>query len=195
MVTFVSPEVPGDERGALLSFVESQRGALRRSVHGLSEAQAASCPSASELTLAGLLKHSAEVELNWLRLAQQQPNERQRSQETWADGFRLVGAETVAEVLAFWDDVAAQTERFAAGLPAAGGLDRTFPLPPAPWFPEDGKVSVRWMLLHLVEEFARHAGHADIVRESLDGRTSLELVELASGQSWGQSGDASPGPA
>ncbi|MEU7601247.1 superoxide dismutase [Ni] [Streptomyces sp. NPDC041003] len=56
---------------------------------------------------------------------------------------------------------------------AVPSLDDTFPLPPAPWFPKDGKVSMRWMLLHLVEEFARHAGHADIIRESLDGTRAM----------------------
>ncbi|MEU6895220.1 DinB family protein [Streptomyces sp. NPDC046557] len=176
MVTHVPAESYGDERGALLSFVEAQRGGIRRSVLGLTEEQAASRPSASELSLSGLLKHSAECELNWLRMAQQRPNERQRTQETWGDSFRLVGEETVGEVLAFWDDVAAQTADFVAGLDS---LDETFPLPDAPWFPKDGKVSMRWMLLHLVEEFARHAGHADIVRESLDGKTAFELVAEA----------------
>ncbi|MET7531432.1 MULTISPECIES: DinB family protein [Streptomyces] len=176
MVTHVPSESYGDERGALLSFVEAQRGGLRRSVLGLSEAQAASRPSASELSLSGLLKHVAECELNWLRLAQQRPNELQRTEETWGDSFRLVGEETVPQILAFWDDVAAQTAEFVAALP---GLDETFPLPPAPWFPKDGKVSMRWMLLHLVEEIARHAGHADIVRESLDGKTAFELVAQA----------------
>lgn len=112
----------------------------------------------------------AEVELNWLRMAQQAPNERQRTQETWGEAFRLVEGESIPAVLAFWDEVAEQTAAFIAAVPS---LDETFPLPPAPWFPKDAKVSMRWMLLHLVEEFARHAGHADIVRESLDGTKAM----------------------
>ncbi|MFJ7155113.1 DinB family protein [Streptomyces sp. NPDC101118] len=176
MVTHVPAEAQGDERGALLSFAEAQRGALRRSVLGLTAEQAASRPSASELSLSGLLKHVAETELNWLRLAQQRPNERQRTEETWGDSFRLVGDETVAEVLAFWDGVVAELEEFVRSVPS---LDDTFPLPPAPWFPKEGKVSMRWLLLHLVEEHARHAGHADIIRESLDGKTAFELVAMA----------------
>ncbi|MFD6182102.1 DinB family protein [Streptomyces goshikiensis] len=192
MVTHVPSESYGDERGALLSFVEAQRGGLRRSVLGLSEEQAASRPSASGLSLSGLLKHVAECELNWLRLAQQRPNELQRTEETWGDSFRLVGEETVPRILAFWDDVAAQTAEFVAGLPS---LDETFPLPPAPWFPKDGAVSMRWMLLHLVEEIARHAGHADIVRESLDGRTAFELVALAADAEADAAADAASGTA
>ncbi|WP_172386088.1 DinB family protein [Streptomyces sp. MNP-20] len=182
MPTHVNAEAHGDERGALLAFVEAQRGGLRRSVLGLDDAQAASRPSASELTLGGLVKHVAETELNWLRMAQQKPNERQRTQETWGESFRLVEGETLAGTLAFWAEVAAETEEFIRSVPS---LNDTFPLPEAPWFPKDGAVSMRWLLLHLVEEIGRHAGHADIIRESLDGKTAFELVALESGQSWG----------
>ncbi|MGW1512715.1 DinB family protein [Streptomyces sp. NPDC002394] len=173
MVALVPAEAPGDERGAFLNFVEVQRAALRRSLLGLTEEQAASRPSASELSLSGLVKHVAEMELNWLRLAQEQPNERQRTEETWDEAFRLVDGESIPDVLAFWEDVAKQTEVFVRSVPS---LDDTFPLPPAPWFPKDGRVSVRWMLLHLVQEMGRHAGHADIIRESLDGKGSFELI-------------------
>ncbi|MFD8414424.1 MULTISPECIES: DinB family protein [unclassified Streptomyces] len=181
MPTFVPAEAPGDERSALLSYLDAQRGALRRAAHGLTDEQAASRPSASGLSLSGLLKHAAEVELNWLRMAQQQPNERQRTEETWGDSFRLVGDETVSEVLALWDAVAAELEKFIREVPS---LDDTFPLPDVPWFPKDTRVSMRWLMLHLVEEHARHAGHADVIRESLDGKTAFELVALAQGGTW-----------
>ncbi|MEU9102571.1 DinB family protein [Streptomyces sp. NPDC048361] len=176
MVTHVPSEAHGDERGALLHFVEAQRGALRRSVIGLTDEQAATRPSASELSLSGLLKHNAECELNWLRMAQQRPNEKQRDQSNWHESFQLTGDETVEGILAFWDEVALETEEFVRKVPS---LDDTFPLPPAPWFPKDGRVSMRWLMMHLVEEFARHAGHADIIRESLDGKTAFELVAAA----------------
>ncbi|MGA5409554.1 DinB family protein [Streptomyces lavendulocolor] len=175
MVTHVPSEAHGDERGALLNFIEAQRGAVRRSVLGLTEEQAASRPSASELSLSGLLKHVAETELAWLRLAQQQPNERQRTEETWADGFRLERDETIQGVLAFWDGVAKETEELLRTVPS---LDDTFPLPDAPWYPKDARVSMRWLGMHLVEEIARHAGHADIIRESLDGKAAFDLVAL-----------------
>ncbi|MDQ1009233.1 putative damage-inducible protein DinB [Streptomyces sp. V4I23] len=187
MVTHVPAEAHGDERGALLSFVEAQRGAIRRSVLGLTEEQAASRPSASELSLSGLLKHVAEMELNWLRMAQQKPGapprrssggERQRSEETWGDSFRLVDGETIDATLTFWASVSKETAEFVRSVPS---LDDTFPLPPAPWFPKDGRVSMRWLLLHLVEEIARHAGHADVIRESLDGKGAFDLVALEQG--------------
>ncbi|WP_185921579.1 DinB family protein [Streptomyces sp. WAC06614] len=164
----ISTEVPGDERGTLLAFVESQRAALRKAAQGLSEEQAAGRHSASELSLSGLLKHAAQVERNWLRMAQQQPYE--STPESHLDGFKLAEGETMPSVLAFWESVSAELTRFVEELPS---LDETFPLPPAPWFPENHKVSMRWMLLHLVEEFARHAGHADVIRESLDGTKAM----------------------
>ncbi|MFC7929952.1 DinB family protein [Streptomyces cinereoruber] len=173
MVALVPAGTPGDERGTLLDFVEAQRAALRRVVLGLTEEQAASRPTASELSLSGLLKHVAEVELGWLRLAQQRTNEQERTEETWSEGFRLMDGETIPGVLAFWADVAKQTEDFVRSVPS---LDETFPLPEAPWFPKDGRVTVRWMVLHLVQETARHAGHADIIRESIDGKGSYELI-------------------
>lgn len=176
MVTHVPAETRGDERGALLAFIEAQRGGLRRTLLGLTEEQAASRPSASQLSLSGLLKHVAECELNWLRLAQQRPNEKQRDESTWHESFVLVGDETVSGMLEFWDAVVEETEEFVRSLPS---LDDTFPLPDQPWFPKDGRVSMRWLLLHLIEEFGRHAGHADIIRESLDGKTAFELVALA----------------
>ncbi|MFF2025747.1 DinB family protein [Streptomyces sp. NPDC058171] len=178
MVTHVSAEARGDERGALLAFVEAQRGALRRAVLGLTDEQAARVPSASELSLSGLVKHAAGAELSWLRMAQQRPNEQITTEGDWQNGFRLVGDETVASTLAHWAAVAEETEEFIRSVPS---LDDTFPLPEAPWFPKDGAVSMRWLMLHLVEELARHAGHADIIRESLDGKTAFELVAAERG--------------
>lgn len=166
----ISMEIPGDERGTLLAFVEAQRTALREAAQGLTEEQAASRPSVSELSVSGLLKHAAQCELDWLRMAQGATGPDADQEDAWANAFRLVGEETVTSVLARWDEVRQETEAFIAAVPS---LDDSFPLPPAPWFPEDAKVSMRWMLLHLVEEFARHAGHADIVRESIDGTRAM----------------------
>ncbi|MGP3952102.1 DinB family protein [Streptomyces sp. 7N604] len=177
MPTHVLPEAHGDERGALLAFLEAQRGGVRRTLLGLTDEQAAQKPSASELSLSGLLKHVAETELGWLRRAQQRPSEVARTEETWADSFRLVEGESVAGTLAFWDKTARETEEWIRSVPS---LDDTFPLPEAPWFPPASRVSMRWLVLHLIEETARHAGHADIIRESLDGKTAFALVAEAS---------------
>jgi uncharacterized damage-inducible protein DinB len=176
MVTHVPAEEYGDERGALLSFLEEQRGGIRRSVLGLTDEQAAAKPSASELSLGGLLKHVAEVEQSWIARAKGEGPAVERDRSNWHECFALVGGETVESQLAYWEKVAAETEAFARSVPS---LDDTFPLPDQPWFPPEGRVSVRWVLLHLIRETARHAGHADIIRESLDGKTAFELVALA----------------
>ncbi|MFF8592004.1 DinB family protein [Streptomyces sp. NPDC015220] len=176
MVTHVRAEEQGDERGALLAFLEEQRGGIRRALLGLTEEQARSRPSASELSLGGLLKHVVEVEQTWVARARQEPPAVERDESNWHDCFRLTGDESVASQLAYWEKVAADTEAYVRSVPS---LDDTFPLPDAPWFPPDERVSVRWLCLHLIRETARHAGHADIVRESLDGKTAFELVALA----------------
>ncbi|MGP4091472.1 DinB family protein [Streptomyces sp. KR55] len=175
MVTHVRPEERGDERGALLSFLAEQRGGIRRALLGLTEEQAASRPSVSELSLAGLLKHVAEVEQGWVARAKGEPPAVKRDESNWHECFVLVDGETVESQLAYWDQVAADTEAFVRSVPS---LDDTFPLPDEPWFPAEA-VSMRWLVLHLIRETARHAGHADIIRESLDRKTAFELVALA----------------
>ncbi|WP_432135221.1 DinB family protein [Streptomyces sp. bgisy154] len=176
MVMHVPSAECGDERGALLAFLEEQRGGIRRSVLGLTEEQASSRPSASELSLAGLVKHVAEVEQGWVALAKGEERAVQRDQSNWHECFLLVGDETVESQLAYWEKVAAETEAFVRSVPS---LDDSFPLPSEPWFPPGERVSVRWLMLHLIRETARHAGHADIIRESLDGKTAFELVAQA----------------
>ncbi|MFF3661547.1 DinB family protein [Streptomyces olivochromogenes] len=175
MVTHVSAGTPGDERGALLSFLEAERGGIRRALIGLTPEQATSRPSASELNLAGLLKHVAETEQAWIARAKGESPAVERDESTWHECFALVGDETVESQLAYWEKVAAETEAFIRSVPS---LDETFALPEAPWFPRE-RVSMRWVALHLIRETARHAGHADIIRESLDGATAFELVARA----------------
>jgi len=175
MVTHVPATAPDDERGALLAFLAEQRDDLRRTVLGLTHEQATSRPSASELSLAGLIKHVAEVEQGWVARARGEQPAVARDESNWDECFRLVGDETVEEQLAYYEKVAAETESFIRSVP---GLDDTFALPDQPWFPPEGRVSMRWLCLHLIRETARHAGHADIIRESLDGRTAFELVAM-----------------
>ena len=172
MPTVVNPE--SDEREALLNFVEAQRGAIRRAVGGLSREQLTARPTVSELTLGGLVKHLAEGESNWVRviLAGREPLVH-RDESNWADSFRLVDGEEITDALKFWDEVAAETAEIVNALP---DLDVTVPLPDRPWFPRGAERSARWILLHLVEEIGRHAGHADFLREATDGATAFSLL-------------------
>jgi hypothetical protein len=104
----------------------------------------------------------------------------QERAEEYLDNFRLRPDESREQLLAALDEVAAATEEMAR----SSELDRPVPVPPGvPWFPKDVEAwSVRWVLLHLIAEHARHAGHADIVRESIDGATAYPL--MAAVENW-----------
>ncbi|MCX2970771.1 MULTISPECIES: DinB family protein [Streptomyces] len=171
----VSPEAHGDERGALLAYLDAQRGGLRRAVLGLTRDQATATPSASALSVAGLLKHTAQGEEGWLRTMTGEPVDFHdpATIARWEQSFALTADETVEGVLAHYAEVAARTEAAVRALPS---LDETFHVPDAPWA-AGGPRSWRWGLLHLIEEAARHAGHADVVRETIDGKGAFDLVE------------------
>jgi uncharacterized damage-inducible protein DinB len=167
-----------DERDGLLAYLAQQRNGLRYAVHGLTDEQAASTPSVSALSLAGLIKHVARMERYWIVqvLAQRQLPE---AQDYEAD-FRLQAGETLAAVLDQYAAVAAETEAIVAEI---ADLGQAVPVPQGvPWFPKDVEAwSARWVLLHVIEETARHAGQADIIRESLDGATMYALMAAAEG--------------
>ncbi|GGP77031.1 DinB family protein [Streptomyces abikoensis] len=168
-----------DERGTLLAFLAGQRGGLRRALLGLTAEQAASVPSASEMSLHALLKHVIQAETGWIEWAKgNAPKSFEETTERWQQGWRPTEEETVEVLLARWDEAAAATERFIRSV----DLESTFELPPAPWFPKEASLSMRWLLLHLIEEIARHAGHADIIRETIDGKTAFELVAQEQGE-------------
>jgi Protein of unknown function (DUF664) len=162
-----------DEFDGLLTFLEQQRLGLRATLHGLTDEQASTTPTASTLCLAGLLKHAAHTERGWMVVvAAQRPLP--EPEPGYDEQFRLAPGETVADVVEFYAKVAAETEAIAAEL----GLEHPVPVPEAPWYPDDLEFwSVRWVLLHLIEETARHGGHADIIRESIDGSTFYELID------------------
>lgn len=174
MPVVVTPEARGDERGALLAYLEAQRGGLRRALYGLTEEQASSKPTASALSVVGIVKHVALGERHWLRTMQGHGVGfgNPEVMREWEEGFGLQDSETVADVLAFSEEVARETE---AAVLALDSLDETFEQPRAPW-DEGGSRSWRWALLHLIEEAARHAGHADIIREQIDGKGAFDLV-------------------
>ncbi|SFD28549.1 DinB family protein [Streptomyces aidingensis] len=175
MPTVVATEAKGDERGALLAYLDAQRGAIRRAVHGLTEEQARSKPTVSALSVSGVLKHVARCERNWLRTMRGEPAAEfgdPAEIADWEDGFVLREDETVASVLADYERIARDTDRAVRALDS---LDETFTVQPAPW-DRGGERSWRWALLHLIEETARHAGHADIIRESIDGKGAFDLV-------------------
>lgn len=167
-----------DERDLLLAYIAQQRDGLRYAAHGLTDEQASQPPvSSSALTIAGLVRHAALTEQHWIARI---TCGRDTGRSEYDQGFDLAEGETLADVLALYDRISAETE----GLVRELDLDRPVPIPPAPWFPDEGEWSVRWVLLHVVEETARHAGHADILREAIDGSTMYQLMAEAEG--WGE---------
>ncbi|GAA4718339.1 DinB family protein [Nocardioides conyzicola] len=172
------------ERDDILDLLHKHRDLFRYTVQGLSDEQAATTPTASALCLGGLVKHVTAVEKNWADFvvegAASQPD------VDWAtidwsnppafvlehqNGFRMTEGETLAGLLTAYDEVAEATDALL-GNPDLD-LDLRQPLPVAPWFEPGGAWSARRVFLHIVAETAQHAGHADIIRETIDGQKSM----------------------
>jgi uncharacterized damage-inducible protein DinB len=157
------------ERADLLESLQRHRGFLRYTVQGLTDEQARATPTASQLSLGGLIKHVANTEHGWLMFAIGGAEAQQAEPVDWAAGFRMTADETLAGLLKRYDDVARHTDETLASL----DLDVSHRLPEAPWFEPGASWSVRRVLLHIIAETAQHAGHADIVRETLDGQKTM----------------------
>jgi uncharacterized damage-inducible protein DinB len=159
------------ERADLIQTLAKHRGFLRYTVQNLTDEQAGRRTTASELTLAGVVKHVAETESTWTRFIEQGPGAfGDGSIESWKSQWELQPGETLASVLAHYAEVARRTDELVAALP---DLDADHPLPPAPWFEKGARWSARRALLHILAETAQHAGHADILRESVDGQKTM----------------------
>lgn len=163
----------------LLSTLARHRGFLRFAVRGLTDEQARQRPTVSALSLGGLIKHVASTERQWADFAVRgaaamwsDAADGDIDEETmarWAGGFELLPDETLAGVLAEYEAVAAHTEEVVSGL----DLNSAHKLPEAPWFEPNASWSVRRVVLHLIAETSQHAGHADILRESIDGQRTM----------------------
>jgi len=161
------------ERADLLSSLAKQRHFMRYTTRGLTDEQAAQRTTVSELSLGGLIKHVALTERQWARFIVEGPSVMDfsgMSPDAWTSGFRMLEGETLAVLLEQYEQIASHTDELVQTLP---DLDAAHPLPQAPWFEPGASWSARRVLLHIVAETAQHAGHADIIRESLDGAKSM----------------------
>jgi hypothetical protein len=167
------------ERADLIETLGNHRHFLRHTVRGLTDEQARRRTTVSELTLGGLIKHVSATEAEWIRFILEGPvvmgtgSPDEWSEEVvaaYAAQFRLQHDETLAGVLADYEDVARRTDELVATLP---DLDAAQPLPEAPWFEPGARWSARRVFLHIIAETSQHAGHADILREALDGQKSM----------------------
>ena len=165
------------ERSDLLAMLGQHRHFLRYTTQGLTDEQAAARTTVSELCLGGLIKHVTHVEGSWAEFIVKGPSAlggvSDMTEEDYArraDEFRMLEGETLAGVLAEYEATATVTDELVRTLPDLGA---TQPLPTAPWFPPGERWSARRALLHIIAETAQHAGHADILRESIDGQKSM----------------------
>jgi len=175
-----------DERESLIAYLDQQRDAFFSVSFGLTEEQIRLAPTAGTLSIGGLVKHVTTCERGWterMAAAPRAPAPPDTSvadqARAWGEDFTVTDDDTLESLLAA---LAAQGEVTRSVLREAD-LGAPVPVPrDAPWFPHDVEAwSVRWVAMHLVEELARHAGHADIVRESIDGATMYELVAAREG--------------
>jgi Protein of unknown function (DUF664) len=165
------------ERADLTESLRRHRGFLRQTTRGLTDEQAAQRTTVSALCLGGIIKHVAASERQWAdfivggqtAMGGADPSDPE-TRARWAAGFQILPGETLAGLLADYDEVARRTDELVAMLP---DLDSSHPLPAAPWFPPGARWSARRVLLHIIAETSQHAGHADIIRESLDGARTM----------------------
>jgi uncharacterized damage-inducible protein DinB len=170
----VTPDDLDQERADIIETLQAHRRFLRRTVEGLDDQAAAKRTTVSELCLGGLVKHVTKVEGGWVNFILEGPSAMAGADEAAIDAhatsFRMLEGETLAGLLAHYDEVAARTDELVATIPS---LDVSHPLPEAPWFPPNARRSARRVFLHIVAETAQHAGHADILRETLDGQKTM----------------------
>jgi len=167
------------EREDIVGVLEQHRGLFLVPAQGLSDDQARRTPTVSALSVGGLVKHVTATVVEWLDFVEhgpQQPDEPvdygdpdAAVYEAYANGFRLLPDETLAGVLEQWQTACDRTDALIRSV----DLDESHPLPAAPWFEPGASWSNRRVFLHVLSEISQHAGHADIVREAIDGQKSM----------------------
>lgn len=168
-----------DEREGFVAYLVQQQDAYRAAIFGLTDEQAGATPTPSALSVGALVKHVTFVQDGWLAsvlAAPDLPVDERPGDERYAEreeALTWLEHDSVAAALAAYDEVCGRV----LDAVRTADLGAPVPIPPAPWNPKDITAwSVRWVWFHLIEELARHAGHADIVREAVDGATMYELV-------------------
>ena len=195
--TTTDQQAPTGERAELIATLERHRGFLLHTAQRLTDEQARTTSTVSALTIASLLKHVADTEEQWFRFAvegasaftevytddiyggeidwpavdaEAATNDGDWSGSEWEDTrFVLAEHETLEFLRARIEQVAARTEEVLR----SADLDTTHPLPVAPWFEPGASWSVRRVAIHMLAEISQHAGHADIIREALDGQKTM----------------------
>lgn len=163
------------ERADIAETLTKHRGFLRYTARDLSDEQAAQRTTVSELSVGGIIKHVTAVERRWASFITLGPSamgkwDSPEQMQQYVDGFRMLPGETLAGFLDDYADAARATDELVASIP---DLDASQPLPEAPWYEPGARWSARRVLLHIIAETSQHAGHADIIREALDGAKTM----------------------
>jgi uncharacterized damage-inducible protein DinB len=166
------PPIAGDETATLLGFLDYQRATLAWKCSGVDAAGLKATVAASSMTLGGMLKHLAYVEQDWfsrwLHGRDRQPpwdTVDWQADHDW--DWHSAAQDTPEQLFALWQDTVARSRALVAEALADGDLSQ----PSRRAWPDGRSPSLRWILVHMIEEYARHNGHADLIRESLDGLT------------------------
>ena len=156
----------GREREDLVQLLDEQREMFRITLRGIDDEQARRRTTASDLTLGGLLHHLIRCERGWTTVLVERDENAEQKLEDYEGEYTFGADETVAGLLAEWEQVAANTAELVRSVE---DLDASIPTPTNPWVPGRVWWSARFLILHILREIAHHSGHADIIREQLDG--------------------------
>ncbi len=168
------------EKTDILRMLADQRKNFSITVRGVTDEQARARTTVSELTLGGLLNHVISNERHWIEVIAAMDETAEFDMSRMVTEYALAPGQNVAGLLEQYKLVAAATEAAVADM----DLDAQVPLPTAPWAPERTWQSARYTLLHILRECAQHAGHADIIRESLDGGNTTMTMAAQAGMIW-----------
>jgi uncharacterized damage-inducible protein DinB len=166
------PPIDGDEAATLIGFLDYHRATLAWKCAGLDAAGLRATLGPSTLTLGGMLKHLAYVEDHWFsRVLFDHPRSAPFDTVDWTANpdwdWDSAADDTPEELFALWEETVERSRAAVAKVLENGGLAHPVR---RPW-PDGGAPSLRWVLCHMVEEYARHNGHADLLRQSVDGST------------------------
>ena len=184
-----------DERSALREYLAYHQSAFFAVAYGLTDEQARMTPTVSELSIGGLVKHVTAMQRTWMarvaaapKAPPPDPRPFEETAQDYAEQHVMRPDETLDGLLTALRSENAKSLR----LVETADLDAEVPVPQEiPWFPKGLKAwSVRWVILHVINELTRHSGHADIIRESIDGATMYEL--LAGLEGWAIDGWVQP---
>ena len=162
------PPLTGDEAATVLGFLDHQRATFAWKCRGLDDAQLRQTLPPTAMSLGGMLKHLARVEDYWFDEVVAENGKREPwASMPWAAEWQNAAEQTGEELRQLWSErVDASRQVVAARLAGPDALAETHPA-----WDGQGRPSLRWVLVHMIEEYARHNGHCDLLRESIDGET------------------------